>query len=127
MSTLKFKDLLVTLLPEGSKMADAAGETRAVILVLNPPRLPPVTSTACCEAASIPYHVPHDKGDPANPLWTYLTTELAGAAVLTASMKEPSDLQSLTELEGMEKKLDEAHSELQKRKAELQKKPKVTK
>jgi hypothetical protein len=66
-------------------------------------------------------------GDPPDALRSYLTTEMANAVLATDHFQDTGDLQSIAEVESMEKKLDDAQGELRKRKAQLQKQPTVTK
>jgi hypothetical protein len=128
----RFKDLFVTLLPEDSKLTQDKNAARAMVFVVRTRAPGPPPSTGCCDTAMSDVVSPiiihaGNPGDPPDALRSYLNAEMANAVLATDHFQETGDLQSIAEVERMEKKLDDAQSELRKRKAELQKQPTVTK
>jgi hypothetical protein len=127
----RFKDLFVTLLPEGSKLAQEENVTRDMVFVVHHGNLPP-PSTGCCDMAMSEIGTPMifhygNPGDPPDTLRSYLNTKLASAVLAMDRFQETGDLQSVAEVERMEKKLEDAQGELRMRKAQLQKQPTITK
>jgi hypothetical protein len=133
----RFKDLFVTLLPEGSKLAQDQNAARGMVFIVRNreaihrqnPGPPP--STGCCDTAMSEVGIfipnPLNPGDPPDTLRSYLNTEMANAVLATDQFRETGDLQSIAEVERMEKKLEDAQGELRMRKAQLQKQPTITK
>jgi hypothetical protein len=133
----RFKDLFVTLLPEDSKLTQDQNANRGMVFMVHTrkaihrqnPGQPP--STGCCDTAmsEVGIFIPNqgNPGDPPDKLWSYLTTEMANAVLATDQFQETGDLQSIAEVERVQKKLDDAQGELRMRKAQLQKQSTVIK
>jgi len=115
---IKFKDLYVALTPDP---VDPSPEPAKIDV--QPARRPgiPIASTGCCAAHSrIFFEVPGEAVEEESGLLEYLKAQLARSDVTMENMQEPSDLQTIADVESLEQKLNVALSELQVRKAELQ-------
>jgi|HubBroStandDraft_5_1064220.scaffolds.fasta_scaffold972222_1 hypothetical protein len=124
----RFKNLLVALLPEESKLSQGDNAADPMVLVVRPLRAPAPPSTGCCDTAvSIDFRVPGDKGDPPDSLWNYLSAEVAGAVLATDRFEEVGDLDTVDSIEVIEKKLAGAQAALRERKTLLQKQPMASK